>query len=652
MSLELVYSVTPVPAKIYASSHSSSANAASVVDLHVSIAPPPGTTVSSLAELSISFGDSSEGGSLTDAPLPPPVPAPDPSLWAYDNTVDPPVLRPQAPVSAPLLYVLRDVVVNETPGDVAVKATEVLATGGCETDNVTTLTKLGAALVLGFSAAPAVISAVDQAVTLEWSVSPAAQGYLYKVRSDIDWTSAELQVNTSGLGSISSPQLSRTTEFWLDVIDSSSGSDQTISTSKLTVDLDVPEITSANATIHGLVATLRWTSVGATSCNVLIDGHVRITGAPPDTMANGFPAFLGVVSGIGVSVSLVAVSASGAMSPSAFEVGTLTPDAPTRLNAPSGPGAVTIGPASDRAYVAADGSVAVVDLAARQLLAPLAPTGDGAPSLNGMRSLAYVPGEFGAPDWLITVANSMVVMVQPGDPSKWFTSAPTYGSGQQAALTGPVGGSPGKGYAISWNSYGGSAPQEGDGYLWTYNTDTGTPQQSGGGFFLSATYFAPDDSSDSTVLDGQLTSVAVAAGPWVLMGGNDGTVILSYVQQWYAQVAGNVRVVTGATGTMGICGAGDGTVATFRFSGTDQLHRAGPSASLGMDVAAVGVTPDGAHGLAATADGSLHAIDTATGTVDPNSLNLGFPPADIAVSPNWPQGPVVVTGENGEILLL
>ena len=112
MTLALDYSVTAVPKEI----HASTAGATSVVDVHVSIAPPQGAAVDTVKELTIQFGDESAGGSLNDNPMPSPTPAPDPDLWTYDNTRQWPVLTPLAPVTAPLEFTLRDVIVNETTG--------------------------------------------------------------------------------------------------------------------------------------------------------------------------------------------------------------------------------------------------------------------------------------------------------------------------------------------------------------------------------------------------------------------------------------------------------------------------------------------------------------------------------------------------------
>jgi hypothetical protein len=78
----------------------------------------------------------------------------------------------------------------------------------------------------------------------------------------------------------------------------------------------------------------------------------------------------------------------------------------------------------------------------------------------------------------------------------------------------------------------------------------------------------------------------------------------------------------------------------------------GSNVSVQASVVAIAVTPDGTRGFVATSDQKLHSIDASIPRVDDGTLDLGFPPAAIAVSPTWPAGPVVVTGTDGSVLVL
>ena len=573
------------------------------------------------------------------------------------------MLTPLVPIDQPLQYTLRNVEVNETPGDVAITVTEAPVDGRGANGLITTLDKLEAPLVSRFSATPAQFDAVDEAVELSWSAAPAALGYLFQVRSDADWTSPQLQVDAGGNGAISSPQLIRTTKFWLDVIDSSSGADETIATFDLTVPLvGPPTIEGAQPVVQGLVATLRWATIGATSCSVYFDGHEKVTGAPPDTWENGFPVFIGL-GAAGTDVSVVAIGPTGEQSPP-LVVGTLTPDDPVRLAGAPGSGSVAISADGAHAYVGTNEGFGVVDLHGKALLPALVPTGDGAPPPPACQGVAYVPGDAGFDllNWVVTISANAVFFLCPDDTSKWAAGTPQIvdytGSTVDAAMTGPVAGptsSPaGNPTAPSWNSYGDEDPTEGAGYAWSCQAWNGTVSP-GKGQFLSTTYQDGDGGGDGRVFDSALASCA---------GGSVGNVVLPFVAGtydgavlmpgptsggWFFAV-GTGRVVVGANARFAIAGAQDGTVATFDL--LNGPRRAGSPTAVGGDVAAVGITPDGVHGFVATTDGTIHSIDVAAGTVDEATTYAGFQPAGLAVSPTWPNGAVVVTGSDGEVILL
>ena len=153
---------------------------------------------------------------------------------------------------------------------------------------------------------------------------PTAVGYLFQVRSDATPGPEPVRSSRSGPGLDDSPKLSESTRFWLDVIDSSSGADVTIATVALTVPLvGIPTIGNPRASISGLNAILRWTTVSAASCTVRFDGQDHISGAPADTFDQGFPVYLGL-GPTAPDVSVVAVSESGEQS-DPFSFGVLRP---------------------------------------------------------------------------------------------------------------------------------------------------------------------------------------------------------------------------------------------------------------------------------------------------------------------------------------
>jgi YVTN family beta-propeller protein len=229
---------------------------------------------------------------------------------------------PQA-VNQPIVFTLPGIVVSETEGTVPLTITEMNPPAPKVVDGETyTLLKQPADFpVTRFSADPAILSDLDQPVTLYWSVSDQGKHLSYGLRIvsvgramhlaqgavDDGATGARNALLVTlkdcvsdgncyswqdGQQGVRAPVVNQTTTFALDVVQVIDvGHRSVIASLTTTVQVIMPMI-SQNSYIEskfsGRVLQLRWLAFNAKSCTVEVDGASIDDNAPADTYANGY----------------------------------------------------------------------------------------------------------------------------------------------------------------------------------------------------------------------------------------------------------------------------------------------------------------------------------------------------------------------------
>lgn len=340
-----------------------------------------------------------------------------------------------------------------------------------------------------------------------------------------------------------------------------------------------------------------------------------------------------------------------------------------RLTGSPGSGSIAISPASDRAFIGTDAGIAVIDLDNKAMLPALTPVGAGAPTLTRCQGIAFAPAfpHHSTVNWVVTVVGETIVYVQPDDPTKWATAAPPPFADPDMPVAGLTAASSGSDIVVvGWDP---STLWHATIRAWVFNViDPGSHTVD---WRWVDGEFEPHgigllNNPESAISQVPAPPVSVAGGPdaaAVITGLSDGNVIFL---DWrhpppanfgYANYfpAGSGRVTLGVSGHFAIAGTQDGTVTVFDLGTnerSDFIEPHGKPAAFHGPVAAAGITADGTAGIIALSDGTLHMVRTESGKVDAAGLNLGFTPAALAVSPALPMGRVVVTGANGEILMI
>lgn len=155
-----------------------------------------------------------------------------------------------------------------------------------------------------FYATPAVLSDLNETITLRWECTDEGKNYSYRVRSAdggpdgrYDWMpkecllSGNCYTSLDGTAGVSTPQLAETTSFALDVVKTDSqGLGVIHKTIVIPVRVEVPYFSPAARLIQGAgqFAVLRWRAFNASRVTVRLNDDVIDRDAPADTYLNGY----------------------------------------------------------------------------------------------------------------------------------------------------------------------------------------------------------------------------------------------------------------------------------------------------------------------------------------------------------------------------
>jgi DNA-binding beta-propeller fold protein YncE len=313
-------------------------------------------------------------------------------------------------VTAPILFTLPGIQVNESPGTVQITVIEVPASGPkvVDTSRYSLLKQPANFPVVSFYADPAVLTNLDLPVTLYWTCSDQGQQDAYGLRA----TPAGLERlpaahpmrGSAALAAVSGLHdcvqdgdcytchngalgvtvngVNQTTDFSLDVVSTDSlGNRTVIATLTTTVRVDLPVISQASHVTQVFTwnhVTLHWLAFNARECTVSVNGSVVAQHAPTDTYAAGYPLTLPDQPGL-YQISLTAHAAFGDAR-AAFLFPDVRVGPVATIHVGSNLSSVSITPDGSLALVTQNlgtqpGAMTVVDLATWQTEAKIIPTG-------------------------------------------------------------------------------------------------------------------------------------------------------------------------------------------------------------------------------------------------------------------------------------
>lgn len=429
--LQLDYAFLPSPNPIQCSVPGANP---SRVDLQVMISNPHSDPVTMRRiTLEIPVGEDS-AADLSDAPHLP-QPAFDSTIpWTITVSASEVLIEPVGDtgrLTSSIVFHLPGIAVNQTAGTVPVVVTEYAPGVPKVVDATHSLTKWPAQFpVTDFWPEPAVLTDLDQTVTLSWTCSDQGRTKVYSLHSD-SWQPDQCLSGGScfhcseGAAGITTPPLGASTTFSLDVIGTNPSGERVIeATISTRVRASIPSISSNSyLTQHlasGRVALLHWLAFDAAVCSVSIDGRTVDSRAPADTYVEGYPLVLNEPPGQHQVVVVAHAEQGSAVATLTFPLLTVGAS-PTTILPGLWADSVAVIPSKRMAVVANpywynQRNVIAVDLATRQL-GPRVPTSTQQVSTVGQRSgIAITPD-----GQLALVANavtgSVAVVDLPGGPA-------------------------------------------------------------------------------------------------------------------------------------------------------------------------------------------------------------------------------------------
>lgn len=377
-TLQLAYVFTSQPNPILASVAGENPN---TVDLNVLVNNPgQSTVILSKVEIDIPIG-SDDAGTLSSATN---LPAPDNIVgvgWTVatsNGSVS--LIPPAAGVEGQALtFTLPGIAVNTQPGYVPFTITEFSEAGKTIDDTSYGMVKFASDFpITNFYAEPALVTNLDETVTLYWECSAQGASYVYSVHSD-SWqakdclNAGECYSCSDGANGVVTPALSQQTTFSLDVITVDNNGNRKISqTLTTTVPVPVPSVSQNSYQVScfgGRIVTLYWLAYNAVSCTVSLDGTILAENLPTDTYEQGYRVSL-LGAGPGAHQLTVTAYAQSGPAQATFSFPLLNLRAAlTSIKVGQSPQAIAITPNGQLALVVNqdDLSVSVIDIAGQTI---------------------------------------------------------------------------------------------------------------------------------------------------------------------------------------------------------------------------------------------------------------------------------------------
>ncbi len=296
----LAYAFIPAPYPIRASVGKANPN---VIDLQVMIGNPgPPVAVESIS-IRIPMGSADANDLSMNPALPDPTHEPY-SDWVIESSNDVVTIKPNVggsgELSSTIIFVLKDISVNESPGFVPITITEIAPTKFIDSSH--RLEKLEADFpVTNFFADPSVLHDVAR-TTLHWGCSDQGDQYVYSLRSVHDcgdagyiWRandclgSGDCLSCQDGADGIETPELGETTVFALDVIKANAGViHKTLCLTVPVEEASISDVSYLKKYFSGRLVSLHWLASNATRCRVEMDGTLIDDHAPTSTYHDGY----------------------------------------------------------------------------------------------------------------------------------------------------------------------------------------------------------------------------------------------------------------------------------------------------------------------------------------------------------------------------
>lgn len=629
-TLSLEYAFLPTPNQILVSV--AGANP-STISLQV-IVSPPATTPVTVTHIQIGIPTGQEiAGDLSTAPnLPPPT---------YDTTgpwtisangptvTIAPTTGSAGSVTAPIVFTLPSIQVNEIVGTVPITITEYYPppTPKATDDSTYALVKQPADFpISSFTVSPTVLYDIEQSVTLNWSCSSQGRADAFGLRiasvqgppPDRDPAKAvapPTRLNNclgggqcyscaDGTDGVAYGPVDQTTTFALDAIQAAPNGRRTVvATVEATVRVLTPSISSLSYLTPlycGYVASLHWLAFNAGRCVVTVNGEVYDDQAPVDTYDQGY--LIGLTATSAPNQISVTAYAQVGEARSTFALGAVAITPPGSVQVGVGPMHLAATPDSTLALVTNTNSrtATLIDLATAQPAAPaiatgtmpaaLAFTADGAGALVGNYvdnsvTVVDVAGRRAEPNAIPVGAGPTAIAVTP--------------DGTLALVAGFADNT------VTVIDVAGSQPES-------------PPIPTGSG--PSALAITPDNAHALAVNqhDGTVTVIDIAGRQ-----AEPNAIPVGETPQWIA--------ITPDGATALVTNSGSDTVSLIDVASRSVVATLATGATPGM----VAITPDGTLGFIVNTDSAnVTVIDVVQGQAAAGPIPVGAGPTAIAVTPD------------------
>jgi YVTN family beta-propeller protein len=307
-------------------------------------------------------------------------------------------------IDAPIVFKLAGIQINETPGAVPITITEFPVSGPATIVDSHTyqLEKQPSdTLAMNFTVSPAVLTDLDQQVTLTWDCSLQGQACSFGLRAEHDSGHASVATSTAaasaplrscvrddscydwhdGKTGVLYGPVNQPTTFWLDVVQTNPlGQKVRVKTLEARAELNLPSFASSSLTSSPSrrLAWLHWLATDAGYCTVQLDNTIVDDHAPTDTYSDGYLVALSGTTG--AQEPLVTAYTPAGTAPKMQSFGQVQLRPPATIPTGKGPRSIvtsfgtSLGGSRSQAGLALvtgywDGSVTAIDLATKTVKA-------------------------------------------------------------------------------------------------------------------------------------------------------------------------------------------------------------------------------------------------------------------------------------------